>query len=150
MWSIKTLLGVLILLAVGFSGCEKDDNDPTNPIPFIEFMSVSPTTVQEYTDSLVFTISYEDGDGDLGENNADAKNLFVTDTRNQVSYGFRIQQLAPTGANIPIQGNLKVTLDRVAILNGSATELVTFELYVVDRAGNKSNTVVSTQVEVVQ
>lgn len=151
MWTIRTyLLPVIASGIVLIASCKKDDTDPTDPVPVITFESVTPATVQEYTDSLVFTISYADGDGDLGENDADVKNLFLTDVRNQVTYEYRIRQLAPTGANIPIQGNLNIVLDHTAILDGSTSETAAFEIYVVDRAGNVSNTVTSSLVQVVQ
>lgn len=151
MWTIDVkILAVVLLLVIIWAGCSKDSEDRTNPVPVIEFVSVTPGTVQEYTDSLTFTIYYRDGDGDLGENDADVKNLFLTDTRNQVTYKYRIQQLAPTGAAIPIEGNLNITLDNTAILDGSVSETVTYDIYITDRAGNRSNTVSSDEIVVTQ
>ncbi len=117
-------------------------------VPEISFESVSPNVVTEYQDSLYFTISYRDGDGDLGENNTDDNNLFIQDSRNQVTYGFRIQQLAPDNADIAIQGNINVTLPNTAIINGGASESVSYTIWVVDRAGNESNRVNSSTVTV--
>jgi hypothetical protein len=104
--------------------------------------------VTEYQDSLYFTISYRDGDGDLGQNNTDDHNLFIQDSRNDVSYGFRIQQLAPDNAEISIQGNINVTLSNTAIINGGASESFSYTIWVVDRAGNASNKVSSSTVTV--
>lgn len=117
-------------------------------IPEVSFESVAPNVVTEYQDSLVFTISYRDGDGDLGENNTDNDNVFVQDSRNQVTYGFRVQQLAPDNANIAIQGNMNVTLPNTAIVNGGTSESVSYTIWVVDRAGNESNKVTSSTVTV--
>jgi hypothetical protein len=104
--------------------------------------------VTEYQDSLYFTISYRDGNGDLGENNTDDHNLFIQDSRNDVTYGFRIQQLAPTNADITIQGNINVTLDNTAIIDGGTSESVSYTIWVVDRAGNESNRVSTSTVTV--
>ncbi|MDP7568021.1 MAG: hypothetical protein QF383_06480, partial [Flavobacteriales bacterium] len=79
---IYILVGVLLL------SCEKEEVMSDTPI--IDFISISPTTVQEYTDDIIITISYTDGDGDLGENNPDINNLFVEDNRNGIEYKFRI------------------------------------------------------------
>jgi hypothetical protein len=117
-------------------------------VPEIAFESVMPNVVTEYQDSLYFTISYRDGDGDLGQNNTDDNNLFIQDSRNQVIYGFRIQQLAPDNAEISIQGNINVTLANTAIINGGASESVSYTIWVVDRAGNESNRVNSSTVTV--
>ena len=117
-------------------------------VPEISFISVAPNVVTEYQDSLVFTISYRDGNGDLGENNTDNDNLFVQDSRNQVTYGFRLQQLAPDNADIAIQGNLNVTLPNTAIINGGQSESVAYTIWLVDRAGNESNRVTSSTVTV--
>ena len=112
-------------------------------IPAIEFISVSPQSATQYSDSLTFVIGYEDGDGDLGSNDPDTRNLFLTDSRNNVTYEFRVKQLSPTGSTISIKGNLSVVLDNVGLINGSTTETTVYSIYVVDEAGNRSNTVKS-------
>lgn len=128
------------------SACDK--LTAISEVPEIVFESVVPNVVTEYQDSLYFTVSYRDGNGDLGENNTDNNNLFIQDSRNQVTYGFRIQQLAPDNSDIAIQGNLNVTLPNTAIINGGASESVSYSIWVVDRAGNESNRVSSSTVTV--
>ncbi|MCF8276285.1 MAG: hypothetical protein K9J17_06065 [Flavobacteriales bacterium] len=140
--SVWVLLSSVVLLAA----CQKDTS--ISEIPEISFQSVVPNVVSEYQDSLYFSISYRDGDGDLGENNTEENNLFIQDSRNQVTYGFRIQQLAPENATITIQGTINVTLANTAIINGGASESVTYTIWVVDRAGNESNRVSSSTVTV--
>ncbi len=142
----QLLLLLFTATAFGLSSC--NETTEISEVPEISFVSVVPNVVTEYQDSLVFTISYLDGDGDLGQNNTDNDNLYIQDSRNQVAYGFRIQQLAPDNANISIQGNLNVTLPNTAIVNGNASESVTYTIWVVDRAGNESNRVSSSTVTV--
>ena len=137
----------IVIGMLGFlSACTEPET--ISEIPEIAFESVVPNVVTEYQDSLYFTISYRDGDGDLGENNTDNNNLFVQDSRNQVVYGFRIRQLAPDNATIAIQGNLHITLPSAAIINGGASESVSYSIWVEDRAGNESNRVNSSTVTV--
>lgn len=131
---------------VAFSACNTVDE--ISDVPEISFESVAPNVVTEYQDSLYFTISYRDGNGDLGQNNTDDNNLFIQDSRNQVAYGFRIQQLAPDNSNIAIQGKLNVILANTAIVNGGSSESVTYTIWVVDRAGNESNKVTSSSVTI--
>lgn len=115
-------------------------------MPSITFISATPQSVTEYADSLTIVIGYEDGDGDLGTNDADIKNLFVTDSRNQVVYEYRVKQLAPNNSTIAITGTLSVVIDKLGLVNGSTPETATFEILVMDRAGNKSNIVSTTPI----
>jgi hypothetical protein len=124
-----------------FAACKKDK--PLEDTPYIEIASVSPSNAQAYNDTITFTVFYRDGNGDLGENNPNVYNLFLKDGRNQVEYKYRVQQLAPSGSDVAIQGNLNVKLAGAPILNGGTSETVTYSIYVVDRAGNKSNVAVS-------
>lgn len=71
---MKKLL-LLTVSIVALAACKKEEDVP-DPAPALEFVSVTPTSATEFSDSLVFTIHYTDVDGDLGENNPDAKNLF--------------------------------------------------------------------------
>ncbi len=134
-----------------FSGCTKEDKESLgDPVPRIELLSVIPSTAVEFNDSIVFTIKYRDNDGDLGENDPDVKNLFLTDNRIGIQYSYRIQQLAPSGSSIPIEGNLELILNTIARTDTSLSqEAVTFSIYVVDRAGNKSNVVTSSPVIII-
>ena len=126
-------LSAIVLL---FS-CEKEQEISDTPI--IEFKSISPATVQEYSDNIVITISYSDEDGDLGENNPDIHNLFVEDNRNGIVYQFRIPHLAPDNNSIAIEGDFNITINGSGITNESSSQQVNYSIYVTDRAENKSN-----------
>jgi len=142
-------LGYLIIFLLIFGvGCKKDKVEKPGEVPKIEFVSIFPTTVKALQDSLVLRISYRDGDGDLGENTSDAKNAFVKDMRNGLEYSFRIRQLAPDGAVISIKGELSIVLPAISSPLTGNTEQTIFEIYVKDRAGNKSNTVLSSAITI--
>ncbi|MFM2307357.1 MAG: hypothetical protein RLZZ367_2026 [Bacteroidota bacterium] len=133
---------VLAVMAL-FTGCKKEE--AISKVPEIKFISISPGTAQKYVDEVQVTIEYTDGDGDLGENTADVKNLFCTDSRNNVTYQFRIRQLAPDNANITIKGQLTFPLPPQGFIDdNNTTETATYSIYVKDRAGNQSNTVQTT------
>lgn len=135
------ILGLLVL------SCKKDD-EGFSEVPSIEFISITPASVGEFEEEVTLTIKYQDGNGDLGENSPTAKNLFVTDSRNGVEYSYRIQQLAPNDANIIIEGELDVKLKTLSVVGSESSEAVTFNVYVVDRAGNISNTITTSPVTV--
>src|ERR1035437_2052500 len=132
------IFGVLIV----FSSCQKDA-PAISTTPSITFVSVAPTSLTQFKDNINFTISYQDGDGDLGQNDPNVYNLFLTDNRINITYPYRIQQLAPDNSNIAIEGNLNIVLPNAGITDGSTSQTATYSIYIVDRAGHQSNTVTS-------
>ena len=124
----------------------KKDKPVYSETPEIEFVSVSNSSVSAYGQPLTFTISYQDGDGDLGENSSDAHNLYLTDNRFGITYPYRISELAPSSSVI-IKGQLKIILENAGI-TGTSPQSATFSIHLVDRAGHTSNTVTSTVITV--
>jgi len=118
--------------------------------PNIAFKSISSLDIIEYQEPLFITFTYIDGDGDLGQNFTDIKNLFVEDSRNSITYEYRIPQLAPDTLNkIAITGTFKVKINTIALTNDNNTnESLFYRIHVVDRAGNKSNVISSSTFQV--
>jgi hypothetical protein len=137
---------VLIAYCLLFPSCKKD-KPVYSEVPEITFVSVSSTNVND-SDPLTFVISYQDGDGDLGENTDGVHNLFLSDNRFATPYQYRVKELAPHSSVI-IKGTLSIELIS-AKLTGAGPENAVFSIYVVDRAGHKSNTVISPAVTVHQ
>jgi len=140
---MKKIIPVLILLIL-FS-CSKE-----NPVPVLEFISITPSIATEYIDDITITIKYTDEDGDLGENNPDVHNLFVKDLRNDIIYHYRIPQLSPNDDPIHITGNFDVLINGTGINNGTNQDTVSYEIYAVDRSGNESNIITSSSVIIQQ
>lgn len=142
--SVKKYYAAFIigLLITSISSCKKDV-EALDIIPAIEVLSISPAVANEYSDEIIIRLSYTDGDGDLGENSATVKNCFVTDDRIGVTSSYRIKQLAPDGASIPIKGELEINIGGQGITNGASQQNVSFSIYIVDRAGHSSNVVSS-------
>lgn len=142
------MLSGVVALSMLVTSCKKDKVDLLDPVPQVLEVTVSPTTVIEFQDSIVFSVQYRDGDGDLGENTPDAANLFVVDNRINVTERFRIRELAPSGSDIPITGTLLVTLRNTGITDNSTSQTFDYTIYLVDRAGNESNRFVTPEVTV--
>tara|TARA_B100000749_G_scaffold186122_1_gene143937 strand:- start:140 stop:568 length:429 start_codon:yes stop_codon:yes gene_type:complete len=142
---MKNIFFILLIL---FFACEKEGLVSANPE--IEFVSISPTTVQEFSEEINITISYLDANGDLGENNPDVKNMFVKDLRNGIEYEYRIPQLSPDNSEIQITGNLEIIINGTGIVGGGISEKVSFEVYVVDREGNQSNVIETDEITINQ
>ena len=143
---IRNIFTVLCILSSVFSfySCKKD-KPVYSDVPEISFQSISSTSVNA-SDPLTFTIAYTDGNGDLGENVDGVHNLFLTDSRFGTAYEYRIRELSPS-TSIIIKGTLTIEL-LSAKKTGAGTENAVFSIYVVDRAGNSSNTVTSPTVTV--
>lgn len=102
------------------------------------------------TDSVLVTIFFTDGDGDLGndEGNFD---LFLMDTRDDfMPPGYRLPRVPELGAGNGISGEISFVLfttccffpDGQDPCTPSTTypiDTVTYLIYIKDRAGNKSN-----------
>lgn len=144
---VKTFL-CFVFFAIIVSSCKKN-NDDLSTAPSITIQSLTPGTIKQFSDTLTMIIAYEDVDGDLGENNSTAKNLYVTDKRINITTAYRISELAPPGSSIHIKGTLKLLLTNIPVLNSANSESYNYEVYVKDRAGNMSNVVTSTTVTVV-
>ena len=74
----KYWAGLTFVLLGLLGGCNKDEL-LVSDLPEIAFVSMTPTTVTEYQDSVEIKIWYRDGNGDLGENDPNVDNLFIID-----------------------------------------------------------------------
>lgn len=143
---IKHCLGILLL--VSFSDCKKKKQETVgNDPPSIELVSVTPSNVKEFKDSITVTFKYKDINGDLGDDNPDELSLEVKDSRLQKADGYHVQPLAPDiGKDIPIEGELKLKLNSMFLLGGGTTETSILTIKVKDRAGNWSNEISTQQI----
>lgn len=152
-------INYLILSLLFLAACHKTENivneNETNPpagvVPHLEFVSVNKLLVREYLDTLVFTIRYLDGDGDLGFADADSMSIVLKDSRdtNNLIFEYPLAPLAPAGTNLTIQGELTVFLQNpIRINNQSASETAHFYLQIRDRANNRSNIVQSPDITI--
>lgn len=125
--------------------------EPLSDIPSIELDSISKTDVIEYIDSIVFKISYQDGNGDLGSINPDQSSIELIDNRDPdvLIFNYHLSPRSPAGSNIAIQGELDIKLNNTILLNENNTEEeTTFSIRIIDEEGNWSNTVTSPMVTI--
>jgi hypothetical protein len=147
---MRKLFLLLFLTLFLISGCTKEEVKPEfSSTPKIAFLAMSPGSVTAWKDSVIFTISYEDGDGDLGQNTAGYENLFLKDSRTGGSYTYRIRELVPDNAEVPVKGTLKFVLPFTFLSSESVnSEQVVFEIKIKDRSGKESNAVSSPGLQV--
>lgn len=128
---------------------------PEYPIePELTFVGLSKTTLKQGlgADSLFLILEFTDGDADVGSK--DSVNIFLTDTRTGFVDGKFIIPIinTPGGGDNGISGEITLRLDGTCCIfsNGQApctastempTNTLSYDIYMMDRAGNKSNVV---------
>ena len=154
---IITILAFAVIL--GLSSCIQFHTYPLEP--YIEFLSFTKISTTSGVDDLgTLTISFTDGDGDIGldDNQTDTPydtssiyyyNIFIKYFEKQngeykevvliPSNDGRIPNLTPTGNKKGLQGNISVDL----YINNplSVYDTIRYEVYIVDRALNHSDTI---------
>ncbi len=158
----RIVIGLCLLVVIGFSSCLKGPEYPIEPN--ITNVTIDKTVIDNFVESFVISIDFEDGDGDLGaipdsggDSPAASDNVFIVDNRINIGLDsvflrqFSVETLTPSGGNQTIDGTIRVTVTDVCCFNegGSAacpfndvrieTNEVVFDVYVMDRAGHKSN-----------
>ena len=138
------ILTILFTLSCGKSEdiVTPDSDPPLSNTPKIELKSVTPTTVTQFEDAIVFTVFFQDGDGDIGFSDPDSLSFYLTDTRKDLTEKFHIApQAASDSTEVALQGYLVITLDHTFLLDtaGTSSETTTYKIKIKDRSGNWSN-----------
>jgi len=136
--------------------CTKPPNYTDAPV--IEFLSLSQPTIKQgmgvsLDNAVWINIGYTDGDGDIGVDSTEGKQLFIIDTHfnspdtTEVSVPFVPEQ----GAGNGISGEISVAtfetcciyqipgFENCGVYEGYPTDTLIYEIYLFDRAGNESN-----------
>lgn len=159
--SIFNIAGSLALM-FALSSCLKDKNFPDEPV--IEFKVLNTYGA----DSARLVLKFTDGDGNMGLEDSDTAPPFCTTCEyhhnlfceyyekqngvwthipldpdlGQIPFWYRVPWLKPSGQNQSQQGEISIAMP-FYYLTGTGFDTARFEIYVVDRALNKSNTVVT-------
>ena len=132
------------MLALVVASC----NEGQSEIPEISNLTVMPTVVQEFTDTVLISFDYYDFNGDLGHPDPNATSLSVKDSRLQAADLYHVIPLSPEGSNVPIQGRMTVQLNNLFILGNDTVEELLFEVLMQDQKGNWSNLLESDTISV--
>ena len=153
---IRMIITSLIIGLVLMYSCQSAPD--YSDVPEITFGSFSKSQMNQGSlnnDSVTLTITFTDGDGDLGSADNE-RNLFLIDKRTgQVYDRFRTPFIPEEGTGNGITGTIRINLfntccvfpDNIPPCESPdlyPTNDLTFEVYIVDRAGNQSN-VIETQ-----
>ncbi len=155
----KQYLLLALIPALGLTACIQPPDYPIEPV--IEFVSLTKTTMvsgKNGEDETTLTISFTDGDGDLGSFQSDGQvelDMFLIDSRTgDFDEKFSIPFVPELGAANGISGEIYADiLTTCCIYPPYVTDAATgcdpsqqylidtliYEIYIVDRAGNESN-----------
>ncbi len=135
----------IIVLFLFFQNCEKKE---VNSAPIISLVSVSATTIQEYTDSLDIIIHYLDNEGDIGIPDADKNSLWVLDARLKKADEYFISPLGPLDQQVAIEGEFKIKLKNTFKLGTAPEEKTSYSIWIIDRDGSKSNVIETPEITI--
>ena len=141
---------LLILAMILIWSCTKDDELPYSDTPEIELVGISHDTVVQYDEVLVLTITYKDGDGDIGFESPDKYAVFVRDTRLANFDGFYVGPVAPPGSSVPITGQISIEFPNLFIFGNGNSEKTQFEIKMIDRSGHESNLLMTDQIVILR
>ena len=93
------------------------------------------------------TFEFTDGDGDIGTETGDTtNNMFVDEIelangirQTPVPHEYKIPYITPGGSNQSLKGEIDVEVEIFKSFNPPTYDTVIYEIYIVDRANNKSN-----------
>lgn len=138
---------------VGLLGtaCVVNSDDPVFDVkPLIEIVEISQDTLVQFQDQLSIKISYEDGDGDLGNPNSEINSLFVKDARLENEDAYYLAPVAPVGSSVSITGTFNIILDQTFLLGNGDEEQTIFSIYLIDQAGNQSNEIQTDPITIIR
>jgi hypothetical protein len=136
--TMKTFISTVIVIVL-FSGCKPERFYTGDPKPVISKVVLNQSTFKQFTDTVVISFDYVDGDGDLGYDNADSLSLEIKDVRFAKADYYHVRPLAPAGSQINIHGTIKVTLKNVFLLGAVSSETTKFQIRIKDRMQHWSN-----------
>ena len=145
----------LIILSLLFLGCARPPDYPIEPV--IEYLSLSNNSMSQsnIADRVLATISFTDGDGDLGDDNGETT-IFIKDLRDDSPENSAkiLPKVPEPGANNGISGEITFQLLHSCCIwppqftqapcspsTAYPVDTIVYEVYIIDRAGNESNRV---------
>ncbi|HHS95789.1 MAG TPA: hypothetical protein ENJ45_04300 [Phaeodactylibacter sp.] len=153
---IRFPFSVFVLLLLIVAACREPPDYPDEPV--IEFVGMNKSTMvqgQLNNDQLQMTISFTDGDGDLGSNNnEDSTKVYLIDPRYDppLTTTVTIPLVPELGTGNGISGEMTFRVFNSCCIypglpitcepyEGYPTDTIVYSIYIIDRKGNKSNVI---------
>ncbi len=140
---INTYLLVFFLM-LGLSACIKPpEYDEVPEITSVNIINGNFFEEDDFTNSIILQIAYQDGDGDISIAEGDTfTNIFITDPLLDITSEFSISEyVPPLGAEDDISGTIQVNMFGTwrCEIDSVYVQPTQFEVQIMDRARNMSN-----------
>lgn len=153
---MKALKYTLFLSIAMIIACTKPPD--YSDTPEIDFISLSNNTMMQgsgFEDETTLTISFTDGDGDIGINDGDPT-VYFKDLRDGSEFiTFFAPEIPEQGVGNGISGEMYIKVNTTCCIHPDPnqndgcdsdfseypTDILIYEVYIKDRAGNKSNVI---------
>ena len=143
MLKLRSIIILFIFSCIINAGCTKYEVVTESEMPSITYNSVKPLLAKEFKDSIIISIKYKDGNGDLGDENPDELNIYVKDNRLNKADFYHLHALSPPDKKLAIEGTLNIRLKNTFLIGSGNSETTSYEVKIKDRAGNWSNSIVT-------
>ena len=147
---IKSHIVLSLFLAFISTGCEPEILEAFPDEPAIELISISSDKIVQFKDQLVIRLNYKDGNGDLGSYDPDVKTVWVKDDRLAEPDWYFLAPLGPPDQEVAIQGTIDIKLNGTFLLGTSDEESTFYNIKILDRSGNWSNTILTPSITIVK
>lgn len=130
---------LILCSCILFSCKKKKASEALAAEPVIELVTVTPTNIEQFKDSVLVTIKYKDNNGDIGDESPNEYSLSVKDSRLVSADWYHVQPLAPLGHELKFEGTIQVKINTMFLLGNGTQEFSTLSIKLKDRAGHWSN-----------
>ena len=162
--SLFPVFAIIISFNIAFESCQKNT---VSPIPYIQMeyfgldygnYNDTPVLFRLPSDTVIMEFTFKDGDGDIGNNDTTKGkyDLYIKDSRFDTGYaGYTFPQIDQSIENkrYGLSGSIVFEFFYPNIINARPDSIHTyvadtaqFELYIMDRAGHKSNHLITSRV----
>ncbi len=153
-------LMIYYLSALLMAGCVSSPG--FSDVPEIEFTALSSYSMNQGAvndDSIAIFFNFKDGNGDIGD--SDKANIVLTDNRTGEQFDkFRVPVIPLPGSSNGVEGEVRLLVlttccifpDPIPPCSSPSqfpTNELSFDIYLVDRAGNQSNVITTPVIELV-
>jgi hypothetical protein len=140
---MRLYLLYIVTTLVLFS-CKKNDN----PVFNISILETTPTTLTEFQENILVSISYFHPYGYLGFNDPDFLSLEIKDSRLTNADYYHLIPVNPPNQLLSTNGEILIEIDAPFILGTSSIETLEFKIRIKDRQMNWSNQIVTPSITV--
>lgn len=152
---MKALKYILFLSITMMIACTKPpDYSDTPEIAFANLSKNTMVAAADFSDNLILTISFTDGDGDIGINDG-TPSVYFKDLRDGSEFiSFVAPEIPEQGVGNGISGEMYIDVNTtccihpidsldgcLADFSDFPSDILVYEVYIKDRAGNKSNVI---------